>query len=229
MSDQNLSLQDVLYDKSYTCPVCDHSFKSKAIRVNTNKAESSDIDLCPHYSVINPLLYDAILCPECGYCTLSKNFDRILPTQATWIKEQYTNSYKKRHFGEFTSLEDAIIKHQLALVCAIIKKAKLGEQGYIALHIAWLYRDLNDSQNEHLYLERAYTALSKALQSEHFPLFNLEADTTAYILAAISYILGDYENAKRYLPDVIASAKGQLKERAIDLKHLIGEKMKESV
>lgn len=221
MSNHSIPLHDILYDKTYECPVCYNSFTSKAIRLNINKAISSDMDLYTRYDTINPLLYDAILCPVCGYCSLNKNFDRILPTQAKWIKEQVWAHYKKRIFPTYMSLKDAVTKHQLALICSIVKKSKLGEQGYIALHIAWLYRDLNDEANELIYLKRAHQALAQALESERFPIYNLEANTASYILAAISYRLGDFQTSKQYLSSVILSSRGQLKERALDLKALI--------
>lgn len=224
MSQSELSLQDVLYDKTYSCPICYKNFTSKAIKININQAISSDLDLYTRYSAVNPLLYDAIVCPHCGYAALNKNFDRLLPTQAEWIKTQFAANYKKREFTPYTSLKDAIIKHQLALACAIIKKAKSGELGYIALHIAWLYRDLNDETNELNYLHKASDALSKALQTEHFPVFNLEANTTAYILAALAYRFKDFDTARSYLGDVVQSSHGQLKERALDLKELIKQK-----
>lgn len=221
MSTPEASLRDMLYDKSYTCPVCQCAFKSKAIRLSVNQALSSDIDLYPRYSHVNPLLYDAILCPSCGYCALTKNFDRILPTQAQWIKDIITPNYQKRYFGRFMSLKDAVVKHQLALVCSITKKSKAGEQGYIALHIAWLYRDLGDKEHETIYLKRAVEALMHALETEHFPLFNLEFTTASYIVAAIHYQLGNTDIAKRYLGEVVISASGSLKDRALDLKALL--------
>lgn len=218
-----LTPSDILYDKTYECPVCYNKFTSKAIRTGKNQALSSDIDLYARYAVINPILYDAILCPNCGYCSLSKNFSALLPTQIKWIKEQVTPKYKKRNFDTYTSINDAIIKHQLALVSSIIKKGKIGEQAYICLHIAWLYRDLNALNQEKIYLNKAVNGLKQALETENFPLFNLDALTTSYIISAISYTLGDYTNAKTYLSDVLYNSNGKLKDRALNLKEMILE------
>lgn len=219
----DFSLQDILYDKTYECPVCHNTFTSKAIRTGKNQALSTDIDLYTHYAVVNPLLYDAILCPECGYCSLSKSFNSLLPTQVKWIREQVTTKYKKQIFNPYTSLNEAITKHQLALVSSIIKKGKIGEQAYICLHIAWLFRDLKDSIQEKVYLKKALDGLKTALETENFPLFNLDAFTTSYIIAAISYTLEDYSTAKAYLNDVILNSTGKLKDRALTLKELILE------
>lgn len=221
MSNQSISQESALYNKTYECPVCFHTFTSKAVKINVNKVLSVDQDLYARYTVVNPLLYDAILCPNCSYCSLSTTFDKILPTQAKWIKEQVTPYYKKRAFHDYTSLTEAITKHQLALLCSMIKKSRIGEQSYIALHIAWLYRDLMNEQMEITFLTRAMEGFEQALEKENFPIFNLNAETTSYIIAAIAYHLKKYDVCRSYLASVILSARGQLKERALDLKTLV--------
>lgn len=218
-----LTLQDILYDKKYECPVCQNIVIAKSIRTGKNQVTSVDQDLYAHYSIVNPLLYDAISCPHCGYSALSKTFETLLPTQIKWIKEQMIPKYKKRPFGAYVSLHDAIAKHQLALVCAIIKKGKVGEQAYICLHLAWLYRDLLDTRGENFYLQKALDGFRKALETENFPIFSLDALTTTYIISAIAYHLKEYIIAKSYLSEVLYNSSGQLKNRALDLKQLIFE------
>lgn len=220
MSDSNISIQDILYDKSYECPVCDNHFTSKAIKLRKNQVLSIDIDLYVRYSAINPILYDCILCPKCGYAALSQNFDKLLPTQKQWIKEQVSKNYKAQYFNEYATLTQAITKHKLALLACITKKGKIGEQAYISLHIAWLYRDLNDDMNEKLFLARALDGFKKAFQSERFPIFSLDETTTAYIVSAIAYLLGDFETSKQYLAQVISNpaSSSKIKDRALDLK-----------
>lgn len=217
------SLQDILYDKTYECPICHNTFTSKAIRTGKNQVLSTDLDLYTHYTIANPLFYDAILCPECGYCSLAKSFNSLLPMQVKWLREQVSTKYKKQTFNTYTTLKEAILKHQLALVSSIIKKAKIGEQAYLCLHIAWLFRDLENPIQEKIYLKKAVDGLKKALETENFPLFNLDALTTSYIIAAISYNLEDYSTAKAYLNDVVLNGSGKLKDRALTLKQLLLE------
>lgn len=224
MNDTNISIQDILYDKSYECPVCDNHFTSKSIKLRKNQVLSIDIDLYAHYSMINPLLYDCILCPKCGYSALSQNFDKLLPTQKQWIKEQVCQKYKAQIFNEYATLVQAITKHKLALLTCMVKKGKIGEQAYISLHIAWLYRDLRDEPNEKIFLSRAVVGFKKAFESERFPIFNLDEITTAYIVSAASYLLKDYQTCKQYLAQVISSpmaSSSKLKDRALDLKQMV--------
>ena len=74
--------EDLLFDKSYTCPVCDHEFKSRMVRTG------ADSDLRPRYMGVDSLKYDAILCPKCGYAALNRYFNFVMSSQAKNIKEK---------------------------------------------------------------------------------------------------------------------------------------------
>lgn len=216
----NEALKNTLYDKSYACPICNKNFTSKAIRVGKNQVISTDSDLYSRYSVVNPILYDVLMCPDCGYAALSKTFDSLLPKQKEWIRDQVCSSYKARSYSEYTTIEEGIYKHKMALITCMTKKGKTGEQAYLALHIAWLYRELGDETNELAFLKKAYDGLAYALSNETFPLFSLDEITTMYILADIGYRLGETTDAKKYLATVITSpgVSPRVKDRALDLK-----------
>ncbi|MGL4343686.1 MAG: DUF2225 domain-containing protein [Cellulosilyticaceae bacterium] len=212
-------LADILYDKTYECPLCNCHFSNKSIRLRKNQVISIDSDLYAHYSMVNPLLYDAIICPECGYGSLSSVFDKITATQKVWIREIICQHYKKRNWPEYLTPYEAIVKHQFALASAIAKRSKLGEQAYICLHIGWLYRDLGNARHEMHYLSKAISGFKKALETENFPVINLDEATTMYIISDISFRLGDYDSCRMYLAQVLTNRSSmQLKNRALDLK-----------
>ena len=216
-------LRNILYDKSYTCPVCSEHFTIKAIKVGKNQVVSIDSDLYTKYSLVNPIIYDALICQNCGYAAITKSFDTLLPKQKEWIKEHISSNYKPCTYSEYTTTAEAIHKHKMALLTCITKKGKTGEQAYIALHIAWLYRDLKDEKNELSFLQRAYEGFGQALTTERFPVFGLDDITVMYILADIGYRLGHLEAAKKYLSAVIISpgVSPRVKDRALDLKEKI--------
>ena len=213
-------IKGALYDKSYTCPLCNETFKSKAIRSGRNQLVSIDVDLCAHYSLINPLLYDVIVCPSCGYSVLSKTLGPLLPKQKEWLKAQFSKDKPHPSYHEYTTLEEAILKHKLALVACITRKSKIGEQAYIALHIAWLYRDLGSTQEEYDFLERAYTGLCEAFSTDSFPILGMDELTFTYLIAAVAYKLDKKEICKQYLSTIL-SAVGcppRIKDHALSLK-----------
>lgn len=63
---------DYLFDKTYKCPVCEKEFKAKMVRAGKTRLIGSDSDLRPKYSGIDAIKYDAIVCPYCGYASLSR-------------------------------------------------------------------------------------------------------------------------------------------------------------
>ena len=77
---------DLLFDKSFTCKVCDKEFKSKMVRTGKVKLIGSDNDLRPKYQHVDSLKYDAIVCPYCGYAALNRFYNYMTDTQAKLIK-----------------------------------------------------------------------------------------------------------------------------------------------
>ncbi|WP_070000496.1 DUF2225 domain-containing protein [Cellulosilyticum sp. I15G10I2] len=223
IEDTQEAFKNALYDKSYTCTVCNRPFTAKTVKVGKNQVISVDSDLYTRYSVVNPILYDALVCPNCGYAAVTKSFDTLLPKQKEWIKTQICDNYKKINYSEYTTIQESIHKHKMALLTCITKKGKTGEQAYIALHIAWLYRDLGDEPNEISFLQRAYEGFDEALSTERFPIFGLDDTTVMYILADIGYRLGNFDSAKKYLSTVITSPgiSSRIKDRALELKEKV--------
>lgn len=123
-------------------------------------------------------------------------------------------------YNEYTTIEEAILKHKLALVACITRKSKIGEQAYISLYIAWLYRDLGNTHEAHDFLERAYAVLCEAFSTDSFPILGMDELTFTYLIAAVAYELDKKEACKQYLSTVL-SAVGfppRIKDHALNLK-----------
>lgn len=219
------TVEEVLYDKSYVCPVCDNSFKSKAIRSGKNRLMTVDLDLRPVYDIVNPLYYEPIVCEKCGYSALAKNFNTLSTMQIKLIKEQICSQYKEHHFSSILTPQEAIHKYKLALLNAVVKKAKDGEKAYICLKIAWVYREIEDIENEKLFLEHALTGFLNAYNKERFPIFELGELTVAYLIAELYRRFKEYDKAQQWVSCVVLdrSVSLRLKTKALHLKALIRE------
>lgn len=219
-------LKSVLYDKSCTCPLCGKAFTTKTIKLGKNQVTSIDEDLYAHYSTVNPLLYDIIVCPECGYSAVTKNFSSLLSKQKEWLSAHFYRGSQIPAYGEYTTIDEAIHKHKLALLACITRKSKLGEQAYLALHIAWLYRDKGDDAESKDFLKRAYDGFAEALTKENFPILGLDEATLLYMLAAMAHELNKPEESKQYLSSVITmpGLSPRLKDHALNLKEKLYEK-----
>ena len=117
--------KDVLFDKTYLCPVCDREFRAKTIKTGRVKLVGTDTDLRPKYKIVDPLKYDAVACPHCGYAAISRFFRNITPSQIALVKKNVSENFKGlEENDDIYSYDDAIIRHKLALANSIVKKAR---------------------------------------------------------------------------------------------------------
>mgnify|MGYP003300610922 CR=1 FL=1 len=231
---------ELLFEKSYTCPVCDKEFKSKTVRTGKIKLISADTDLRPKYQLVDSLKYDAIVCPHCGYAALSRYFNYITSAQAKFIKEQISSNFKGLvNEGDTYSYDEAIARHKLALLSTIVKKSKQSEKAYTCLKLAWLCRgkcenlpnDTNDyeqvkkklEEEELSFITKAYEGFIGAFSKEVFPMCGMDEHTTTYLVADLARRCGKYDEAKRWISKVLTArdAKDRIKAKAREVKELI--------
>lgn len=237
--------KDLIFEKSYDCPVCEKKFTAKIMKSNRAKLLGTDRDLRARYEGIDPLKYDVLLCTECGYAALSRYFPTITSGQAKLIREQIGKNFRKSDSkGEIYSYEDALARYKLALVNAVVKKAKTSEKAYICLKSAWLIRGYRENlqeqgttdgkmleeliKQEAEYLENAYKGFVEARQSEDFPLCGMDEMTIDYLIAALAVHCKKYDVASKLVASILttANANPRIKDKARLLKEQIVEDLK---
>lgn len=237
--------KDLIFDKSFTCPVCDSSFSAKIVKSGKAKLIGTDQDLRAKFEGIDPAKYDVLLCPSCGYAALSRYFSNITSVQAKLIREKVSqNVHINSYSDEVYSYEQALERYKLALVDAVVKKAKASEKAYICLKSAWLVRGYAESlreegnpdeqtlkelaQEETEYLDNAYKGFVEARQSEGFPMCGMDEVTIDYLIAALAARSRKYDVAGKLVAAILtnSAASARIKERARDLKEQILEDMK---
>ena len=237
--------KDFIYEKSYTCPVCDKTFSSRVMKTGKAKLVSMDLDLRPRYVGIDATKYDVELCPHCKYAALTRYFTALTAGQIHLIKEQISNKVKLQpHSEDYYTYEEAIERYKIALVCAMVKKAKNSEKAYICLKSAWLLRGYREelesrrqllpqqreelTQQETEYLENAFKGFVEAQKSERYPMFGMDEYTMDYLTAALAYEVGELDMSSQYVSRLLASmANNRVKDKARDLKEMIVAKRKE--
>ena len=242
-----VSEADFLFEKTYVCPVCDKEFHSKKIRTGKVKLLAADTDLRPKYQYVDCLKYDAVVCPHCGYAALDRFFKFMMPAQARLIRENISANFKGLPATEnIYTYDDAIERHQLALLNTVIKKAKESERAYTCLKMAWIYRgkaeslpedtqdrkeQIQELQNqEKELLENAYTGFEAAFSKESFPMCGMDQTTVDYLLAVMSKHFKRYDTASKCISRIMStsSASKKMKDRAYDLKEEIIREIKTS-
>lgn len=235
--------EDYIFEKKMQCPVCDKEFHAKTVKTGKPRLIGSDSDFRPKYSGIDSIKYDAIVCPHCGYAALSRFFGYMTSVQARLIKENVSAKFKKLpETGATYTYDEAINRHKLALLNAVVKKAKASERAYTCLKIAWLYRGKKESlmsdpkngaevkvceQNENEMLKNAYEGFLIAHQKEDFPICGMDDSTFEYLLADLAVKNEKYDIAVRLTSGIIVSrtANAKIKEKARTLRDTIKNKV----
>lgn len=233
---------DLLFDKSFTCKVCDKEFKSKMVRTGKVKLIGSDNDLRPKYQHVDSLKYDAIVCPYCGYAALNRFFNYMTDTQAKLIKNNISANFRGIKEGEeILTYDEAITRHKLALVNAVVKHAKASEKAYTCLKLGWLCRGKSETLPEDMpnlaevkkelaaqekdYMANAYEGFMEAFSKEPFPMCGMDETTMTYLTADLARQIGKYDEALRMIARVLTArdVNDRIKQKARDMKDLIKE------
>ncbi|MEG1848489.1 MAG: DUF2225 domain-containing protein, partial [Lachnospiraceae bacterium] len=234
--------QDFIFDKNYTCPVCDKEFKNKTVKVGKAKLAGTDLDLRPRYEGIDLLKYDIVLCPRCGYAALTRYFKSVSAFQSKKIKETISASFKeKKETSEIYSYEDALERYKLTLANAIVKQGKSSEKAYICLKSAWLLRGWQESleeedpqkaelaEEEQEYLKNALEGFVSARQSEGYPMCGMDEETVDYMIAVLAMGCSKLDVASKMVASLLTKNGGnpRMKEKARDLKEILMDRIKQ--
>lgn len=241
---KEIAESDFLFDKTYTCPVCDREFKVRTIKAGKAKLLGTDTDLRPKYEKIDPLKYDVIACPHCGYAAISRYFKSITSPQAKLIKENISKNFKSFAQKEEYSYDDAIERYQLALANSVVKRARASEKAYICLKMAWLMRGKMEAcdpgaldydemmsqmqKDERELLENAMEGFISARQTENFPMCGMDDMTVDYLIAVTATKFERYDIASRLISGILVSqnANNRMKDKARELKQQVLLEMK---
>jgi len=238
---------DLIFDKGYECQACGSEFRAKTVKTGKAKLAEVEMDLRPRYQNVDPLKYDAVVCPECGYAALTRFFNSLTPVQVRLIKEEITARFKGASKAEeIYTYEKAIENHKLALVNAMVKKAKSSEKAYICLKLAWIIRGKKEhlptyvdnydaiikasQEEENRFVKNAFEGFRRAIETESFPMCGMDEHTTIYLVAVLAMNTGNYEVASKLVSSVLTdrTASRRIKDKACELKEALIQKIRSS-
>lgn len=230
---------DYLLKKTYTCPICDKTFKALTVKAARPRLLKRDMDMRPVYKYIDIEKYDCIVCENCGYAALTQYFDKLSENQVKIIRNEVCKKFQGiEAAGQFYTYEEAIFRYKLALANAIVKRGKMSERSYICLKIAWLYRGKremlgteDDKKKKELYnleiefIKKALNGFKEASMNETFPIAGMDEWTFDFLLAELSIECNEPGDALKLLSNIIVSrnAPDRVKERAKELREYLRE------
>ncbi len=236
---------EMLLDKTHECPICSTTFKNRALRTGKAKMIGMDMDLRSRFEGIEPLKYDVVSCPKCGFTAVTRYFKPVTPVQRKTILDKISANYKPQVEPQGVYPYDvALGRYKLALANAVVKNAKASEKAYICLRAGWMCRswseELEASEEavnaaieqarglEKEFLKNAYEGFVAARQNESFPMCGMDEATVDYLIGALAMQQGHYEVSAKMIASLLASpsASPRIKDKARDLKEEVVRLMK---
>lgn len=238
--------KDLIFDRTFECPVCDAKVLSKVMKSGKAKLLRTDKDLRPVYDGIDAQKYDVVVCPNCGFSAITRYFVPMTAGQVKLIKENISSKvHLTPHTGESYTYEQAMERYQLALANTVVKQGKASEKAYCCLKSAWLVRgwqeelaadennkekvqELKEAEKE--YLQNAMEGFSTAKASENFPVCGMDENTVDYLLAVLAFWSGKYDVASRLIAAILTAptAGARVKDKARDLKDELVAELKKA-
>lgn len=197
-------MNNSLYSKKVTCPICGKQFSSMKAKVNACKVEKKDEDFCTHYVDLNPIYYEVFVCPFCAYSATENSFGHLTQVEVELLRDAFAGRTVGRSFCTQRSLNDAIAACKLAIYTAELRKANSSVLAGLCLKLAWLYRFAEDKQEE-IFLGYSLQNYLEAFDKEELPFGNLNEISVKYLLGELSRRLGKYNDAIVWFGKVIAS------------------------
>ncbi|SHJ02494.1 DUF2225 domain-containing protein [Lutispora thermophila] len=188
-------MNNAYYTKEVTCPICMINFNTTKIKTSALRVEHRDEDFCVHYENYNPIYYEVIVCPSCGYASTENAFDNLNNKEKLVLAEAFVGRQIGRNFCGIRTHKDALDSYKIAIYTANLIKAKNSYIAGLALKTAWMYRYINNEENEKAFLNMALDNYIEAFNKERFPANNMDELTVIYLIGELSRRLGNYEEA----------------------------------
>lgn len=233
-----------LFDKSYECPVCYQGFKAKTVRSGKLRSLGTDRDLRPLYDQMEPLKYDVVICPHCGYAALTRFFGGLTAGQIKAIKENISaNFHPVKEEKETYTYEEALYRYKLCLANTIVKHGKVSEKAYICLKAGWLLRSMGENldpavedynkkmqeikEQEKEFLKNALDGLITARQTESYPICGMDEVTLEYLIAVLAMEFEKYDISSRLIYNILntPTVNNRIKDKAREVKDELLQQM----
>lgn len=199
-----MSEVEPLYKVKVTCICCAAEFETSRVRPSFKKSMGTESDFFVKYKGINPDYYVVRVCPSCGF-SMTENFsDKLSPASRSEFELRVRTNWAARDFGGERTWEDALLTYKLALLCAQIKEEKERVIAGLLHHIAWLYREREDSEQERRFLEYALGSYVKVYETEGDEINNARL---MFLIGEVNRRVGSYHEAVKWFTRVIDDKK----------------------
>ncbi len=206
--------------RDLTCPNCNKSFKMPAPRYNRIRLKDTFENLRAEYEGTEPVLYEVVFCPHCGYSRLKAKFETLSDKHRKAFKMEIGSKYRQRPNEIAITPQQALERYKFGLVTAKAMSLPASEFAVLNYKLSWINQVLGDKVGYIQNVSNSYKWFEKALAEENFPVLSIDGDTVEYLMSVFAKDTGDYATALKHCGVVLtsATASDRLKNRARDLK-----------
>lgn len=210
------NMLDTLFSVEKKCPICQETFPVTRVRSRLVMMRQ-DSDFCSYYKDINPYYYKVWMCPHCGYAAQDNYFEDISPVAAERIQRFFADRNVKIDLSGTRSREQAIVSHQLAIVCAELAAVPASRLAGLHMRLGWLYREARLAEQEQATLLKAIDYYEYVLDHENMPVGPMTELTIMYLIGDLLRRTNQSEKALLYLNKVVSNPKARQEKRIADL------------
>ncbi len=201
----NQDIEKTLYHAKITCPICATKFESMRVRSSSIRVQRIDNDFCQHYQSANPLYYEMVVCPRCGFAfnlEFAKTQMSAGQREKAKLRLQPVWQDRAKDYGGVRTWDDAMEAFRLALYALEDELVKSSKMGMLYLKTAWLYRYKGNEAGEQKYIEKAISSFAKAYETESFSEPKSELNIV-YLLGALNLRAGKNQESAKWLELVL--------------------------
>lgn len=215
------------YEKQIDFIHCKRKFNTLKVRSNFVKVKETESDFHPIYeNDVNPLLYNVFVCEHCGF-SFTEDFSKYFaPGLKEKIDKKISLHWKIHNFSGKRTITDALQAYQLGLVCGNIKNEKHITLAGLALRTAWLYRSIDNEEQEKRFMEISRDQYIESFSIEDYVGTSMTEIRVIYIIAELSRRIDDREKAIRYFSKVIEMQRNSNEVKIIEMAKDQWQKMK---
>lgn len=191
------------YQTEVKCPVCEDNFEITKMRSRFVKMIKQDTDFCPYYEGDNPLYYEAVVCPHCGFASHITTMDQLNRYEKQKVRELISSRWTPRSFTGERSWDKAMEAFKLVLLNLNVREADQSEIAKICMRIAWLYRYAGDSELEQCYLNHALNSYKRAYEEEDLSGDKPDQFTMLFIIGELCSRTGKIEESLQWFSRLI--------------------------
>lgn len=229
--------EEMLFDKNVVCPVCSRDFTLYQLRTSRFKLVKIERDMRQIFDGIDEIWYNVWTCPHCKYSNFHYDFPRMKAINKEKLQEEMPAKLLDFHLPETqkTTYNEVFDSYYLAMACKEIVGATAYEMGRLWLHLAWMYKDVEDEEMFKMAYDKAREFYAKGWFTERVELTPEGEQKLALLIAEMHQYAGMMEDARKFIFEAVNIKKGTkaltelARDRLMEVKEIIAQAKREAV